>query len=124
MCKYCENPKVKKQLMKAGLWEHGVFFPACKDDIPTEDERFDFCPKCGTPLGEVKPLTVEQISRCEGKPIFVVDLKDRFKEWVKVQRVLDGGDITTAGGSRGYGSLSSYGTTWLAYSCEQKGEVK
>jgi len=46
---------------------------------------FNFCPHCGTPLTELKPLTSEQLKQMGGEPYWHVSLQGNGDEW----RILD-----------------------------------
>ena len=113
MCKYCDETLYR--------FEHKRF--VTKEEMYEPIDK-NFCAHCGTPLGEVKPLTVEQLRDRVGKTIYCVNVNDGFAEWVKIVTVLPTGDITTAGGIRGYGYMGDYGETWNAFDREPKGEAE
>lgn len=90
----------------------------------------DFCPKCGTPLGEVKPLTVEQLVERVGKPIWCEWLQEEDRaiehgKWFIVVSEKDGFSVKCP---LDFGShvckLNNYGIGWLAFDREPKGEAK
>lgn len=138
MCKYCdnqfdgENPIVPLVNIDGGIElviENGFLYAYCPCGKKVVTE-IDVCPKCGTPLGEVKPLTVEQLREKDAKPIFVVSLNGNEKTWCIMSFPTD--IIETeytigaymAGIEHTWYSLEDYGKTWTAFDREPKGEAE
>lgn len=51
--------------------------------------EIDFFQKCGNPLGEVKPLTVEQLRNMDGKPVYIKDIEEDDGKWYIVKSLSD-----------------------------------
>lgn len=125
MCKYCdgsETPLARQETdhRDAEIRINGnTLIADLRHDYLTAE--IDFCPKCGTPLEKVKPLTVEQLREKDAKPIFVVSLNGNEKTWCIMSFPTD--IIETeytigaymAGIEHTWYSLEDYGTTWIAY---------
>lgn len=64
-----------------------------------------------------KPLTLEQLRKMDGQPVWGVSLKDNFSEWfiVRVIELSHSWFIACAGSQRGFGDKDTYGETWVAY---------
>lgn len=93
------------------------------EDIDTDTRVIiDFCPKCGTPLGEVNPLTVEQLKEREGKPVFVVDNEHKEKIWCIIANYNNSVQAEIAGCDHFWYEQKNYGTTWVAFDREPKGK--
>lgn len=105
MCEYCEKGGVK-------IGYNG------------DTEWANFCPNCGRPLIEPKPLTLEQLKQREGKPVWVTGYK-RIAKWVIVDIYKSNnvhGDCLRHTASIGY-PLNGYGKKWQAFDHEPH-EVK
>lgn len=124
MCKYCEN---KHNFADVGVKDmHGKYhvYLACgSSDVP-ESDRFDCCPKCGTPLGEVKPLTVEQLREMDGKPVFVVDSENNERLWCVVSICRHEFQADIPGCDHFWYEECTYGERWTAFDREPKGEAE
>ena len=71
-------------------------------------------------MSERKPLTLEQLLRMDGKPVFCISLKDGRKKWRVVQSIEKFVDVvkvicfTDCEDE----TVASYGKTWVAYAAE------
>lgn len=71
-------------------------------------------------MSERKPLTLEQLLRMDGKPVFCISLKDGRKKWRVVQSIEKFVDVvkvicfTDCKDE----TVASYGKTWIAYAYE------
>lgn len=82
-CEYCMNEKVLHTETYPCVCDVEVFLTneylevnACNHKTPyTEEIAFNFivnfCPNCGEPLTQPEPLTLEQLQKMDGEPVWV-----------------------------------------------------
>lgn len=72
-------------------------------------------------MSERKQLTLEELRKMDGKPVFGVSLiTDKPGEWF-ICRVVEMSKvwfIACAGANQGFGDKDTYGKTWIAYATE------
>lgn len=94
---------------------------------------YEFCPICGQPLTEPKPLTLDELKEREGKPVWIVPINlynwicDTIdgkpdwgmvrKSWARIWRQETADLVHTDF------DFEDYGKTWLAFDREVEGET-
>jgi len=118
MCEYCDDVPSKYK----GIRAEG-FYQTAADDVYNPEIDVNFCPNCGRPLAEPKPLTLEERKQREDKPVWVKF--DEQSEWCLIAHVLTEGYIGFYNSNCNYKlrEFKDYKITWQAFDHEPH-EVK
>lgn len=67
-------------------------------------------------------LTLEELRKMDGEPVWIVSLTDDFTSWgiVRVTEMGESWSLAVAGTSRIIGFKDDYGETWTAYRSKQE----
>ena len=88
--------------------------PYCHEHLARE---WSYCPECGRPTDENKPLTLKQLRQMDGKPVWVeCDPNVNTPGWYIIgstEWYIDGYDDAE----------DDYGKTWLAYARKPEGSA-
>lgn len=76
-----------------------------------------YCPMCGRGLEPVQPLTLDELRKMNGKPVWCESLRNGQGEWaiLRIVEMSKSWFIALAGAERGFGDKDNYGKIWLAY---------
>lgn len=129
-CEFCDKADFSKYGI--GIEENSVHICLAAGNCRfPNDEQFAFCPVCGAPLGESKPLTLDELRERDGRPVWV----EFIGEWAEYG---EGWEVVRIRGAQSlewfpaFGTMlkrnispipcfkSHYGINWLAYDREPK----
>lgn len=136
MCDWCEKGKIiiDEYLTYRSVEIHidKNLLKVCLDDgfrDETTDKPINFCPNCGHPLTEPKPLSLNELMAREGKPVYFkkVLIQNHVLssgEWCLINSI-DDNSIIVYDNDGGYYTLNSdrHNITWWLFDHEPH-EVK
>lgn len=96
-------------------WEiPGTLIDDCDPDYYPD---FNFCPNCGSPLGEQKALTLEELEEMNGQPVWI-ELSYNKPQWAMINSSSDEClivYITFVNGDSRSMRGKDYGDSWVCY---------
>ncbi len=80
--------------------------------------RMNYCPICGKPLGQNKPLTIKELEKRKGLPVYIICNEfPNLNGWYVTHKDKQTGRIECWGYNSTKMDSIKYGE-WLAYLCE------
>ncbi len=120
-CEYCKGGKPFGNGTYGCRIERNVLLVG-KSMVEETGYPINLCPMCGDPLTEPQPLTLDELRKRDGKPVWIVVKTDGYYDYgaaqeIKLWAILRTGIVDPCATSV-YGirySFKAYGKTWLAY---------